>query len=164
MDRQKEHEILRVLERDARKTPAQIAVTIGENESEVESAIERLETAGVVRSYKTVVDWETAGVERVFAFIDLRVTPSQGVGFDEIARHICNHPEVHSVYLVSGDYDLRVVVEGASMREVAFFVAESLATMDGVLSTKSSFLLRKYKADGDVFFEETSDGRLAVTP
>ncbi|MDH7602704.1 MAG: Lrp/AsnC family transcriptional regulator [Armatimonadota bacterium] len=159
-----DHEILRILERDARTSPAQIAVMTGKSEEEVRQAIKHMEESGIIRRYKTVVDWERAGVERVFAFIDVRVSPSRGVGFDDVARRIYKYPEVHSVYLVSGDYDLRVVVEGENMREVAFFVAEKLATLEGVLSTRSSFLLKKYKDDGDVYEEPEQDDRLAVTP
>jgi len=160
MDKQ----ILHIIERDARTTPAQIAVMIGKSEEEVAEAMRRLETSGVIRGYKGIVDWEKAGKEQVFAFIDVRVSPSRGVGFDDVARRVYKYPEVHSVYLVSGDYDLRVVVEGKTMRDVAFFVAEKLATLDGVLSTRSSFLLKKYKSDGDVFEEPAADDRLAVTP
>ena len=160
MDKQ----ILKILEGDARTSPDKIAVMLGTTKEEVSKAIERLEKTGVIRYYKTVIDWEKAGRERVFAFIDVRVTPSRGVGFDDVAKRIYNYPEVHSVYLVSGDYDLRVVIEGKTMREVAFFVAERLATLEGVLSTKSSFLLKKYKVDGDVFDEPAADERLAVSP
>lgn len=160
MDKQ----ILKILASDARTSPDKIAVMLGTSKDEVIEAIERLEKTGVIRGYKTVIDWEKAGRERVFAFIDVRVTPSRGVGFDDVAKRIYNYPEVHSVYLVSGDYDLRVVIEGKTMREVAFFVAERLATLEGVLSTKSSFLLKRYKVDGDVFEEPAPDERLAVSP
>ncbi len=160
MDKQ----ILAILARDARTSPDKIATMVGKSTEEVEQAIARMEKSGIIRHYKTVIDWEKAGRERVFAFIDVRVTPSRGVGFDDVARRIYNYPEVHSVYLVSGDYDLRVVVEGKTMREVAFFVAERLATLEGVLSTRTNFLLKKYKEDGDIFEEPGEDQRLAVTP
>lgn len=160
MDKQ----ILRILERDARTSPVQIAVMTGKSEEEVLAAIKDMEQSGVIRRYKTVIDWDRAGKETVFAFIDVRVTPSRGVGFDDVATRIYRYREVHSVYLVSGDYDLRVVVEGKTMREVAFFVAEKLATLDGVLSTRTNFLLKKYKDDGDLFEDPADDTRLAVTP
>lgn len=156
--------ILSILERDARTSPAKIAVMVGEPEDAVAKAIEEMERSGIIRRYKTVIDWAKAGKERVFAFIDVRVTPSRGVGYDEIASRIYKFPEVHSVYLVSGDYDLRVVVEGRTMQEVAFFVAERLAPLDGVLSTRTNFLLKKYKDDGDLFEDQGEDFRLAVAP
>lgn len=159
-----EKQILSILERDARTSLEKIAVMLGKPEDTVAKAIEDMEKRGVIRRYKTVIDWEKAGKERVFAFIDTRVTPSRGVGYDEIAKRIYQYPEVHSVYLVSGDYDLRVVVEGKTMQEVAFFVAERLATLDGVLSTRTNFLLKKYKDDGDIFDEPGEDYRLAVAP
>lgn len=157
-------QILKILETDARTAPSRIAAMTGKTEKQVIDAIAKMEKSGVIRRYKTVVDWEKAGKERVLAFIDVRVTPTRGVGFDDIARRICRYPEVHSAYLVSGDFDLRVVVEGKTMRDVAFFVAEKLATLEGVLSTRSSFLLKKYKNDGDIFDEPEEDSRLAVTP
>lgn len=156
--------ILEILERDARTSTDRIATMLGKTGEEVAEAIAEMEKSGIIRRYKTVVDWEKAKRERVFAFIDVRVSPSRGVGFDDVARRIYKHAEVHSVYLVSGDYDLRVVVEGATMHEVAFFVAERLATLDGVLSTRTSFLLKKYKEDGDAFEEPAADERLAVSP
>lgn len=156
--------ILKILERDARTPHDKIAVQVGATAEEVEHEIAEMERCGIIRHYKTVIDWEKAGRERVFAFIDVRVTPSRGVGFDDVAKRIYRFPEVHSVYLVSGDYDLRVVVEGKTMREVAFFVAERLATLEGVLSTRSNFLLKKYKEDCDIFEEPLDDHRLAVTP
>jgi DNA-binding Lrp family transcriptional regulator len=157
-------QILKILERDARTSPSDIAVMLGKTEDEVRESIKNMEANGIIRRYKTVIDWEKAGREQVFAFIDVRVTPSRGVGFDDVAKRIYNFPEVHSVYLVSGDYDLRVVVGGKTMHEVAFFVAEKLATLENVLSTRTSFLLKKYKDDGDVFVETETDNRLAVTP
>lgn len=157
-------QVLKILERDARTSPSDIAVMLGKTEDEVRESIKKMEANGIIRRYKTVIDWEKAGREQVFAFIDVRVTPSRGVGFDDVAKRIYNFPEVHSVYLVSGDYDLRVVVGGKTMHEVAFFVAEKLATLENVLSTRTSFLLKKYKDDGDVFVETETDNRLAVTP
>lgn len=159
-----EKQILSILERDARTAPAKIAVMLGKPEDEITKAIGEMERKGIIRRYKTVIDWDKAGKERVFAFIDVRVTPSRGVGYDDIAARVYKYPEVHSVYLVSGDYDLRVVVEGKTMQEVAFFVAERLAPLEGVLSTRTNFLLKKYKSDGDVFEDTSEDYRLAVAP
>lgn len=158
------NQILSILERDARTSPDKIAVMLGKPESEIVKAIQEMEENGVIRRYKTVIDWEKAGKERVFAFIDVRVAPSRGVGYDDIAKRIYRYPEVHSVYLVSGDYDLRVVAEGKTMQDVAFFVADRLAPLEGVLSTRTNFLLKKYKDDGDIFEDQPEDHRLAVSP
>lgn len=157
-------QILEILRKDARTSSEMIADLIGSDAETVAREIAEMEEEGVIRRYKTIIDREKAGDERVFAFIDVRVSPSRGVGFDDVARRIYRYPEVHSVYLVSGDYDLRVVVEGETMKEVAFFVADKLSTLDGVLSTQSNFLLKKYKEDGDIFDDiEEDTGRLLIS-
>src|SRR5437868_10185753 len=130
-------EILTILERDARTTPERIAELTGKDADEVRSQIQEWERAGVIRRYKTVIDWERAGDERVAAFIDVSVTPERGTGFDDIAARLYRFPEVRSVFLVSGGHDLRVIVEGASIKEVANFVAEKLATVDRVTATNT---------------------------
>jgi DNA-binding Lrp family transcriptional regulator len=157
-------EILTILERDARATPAQIAAQIGRTEDEVARQIGAWESEGIVRRYKTVVDWEKFGEERVFAFIDVKVMPQRGVGFDDVAERIYRYPEVHSVYLVSGAEDLRCVVAGRSIREIADFVSQKLATIDRVTGTATHFLLKKYKDDGEIFAESEADHRLMVAP
>lgn len=157
-------EVLQLLAGDARLTAAQIAEHVGRTEEEVARAIQRLEKSGVIRRYKTVIDWEKAGTERVYGFIEVRVSPERGVGFDAVAERIMQFPEVHSLYLMSGTYDLLVVVEGKGMREVAFFVAEKLAPLDHVLSTATHFVLKSYKVDGDVLVERSEVKRLPVTP
>ncbi len=130
----------------------------------VTAQIARWESEGIIRRYKTVVDWDKFGEERVFAFIDVKVTPARGVGFDDVAGRIYRYPEVHSVYLVSGSHDLRCVVEGRNIREVADFVAQELSTIDRVISTSTHFLLKKYKDDGDIFADSEVDPRLMVSP
>lgn len=157
-------EILTILERDARTPPKRIAEMIGRDECEVSAQIQEWETSGVIRRYKTVVDWECLGEEKIAAFIDVSVTPQRGTGFDEIAARIYRYPEVRSVFLVSGGHDLRVIVEGESMKDVSNFVAEKLSTLDHVRSTNTFFLLRKYKDDGDLFVEVEADHRLLVAP
>jgi DNA-binding Lrp family transcriptional regulator len=157
-------EILQILADDARLTPAQVAERVGRPEQEVAAAIKKLEAAGVIRRYKTVVDWEKAGIEQVYGFIEVRVSPERGVGFDAVAERIMGFPEVHSLYLMSGTYDLLVVVQGKTMREVAFFVAEKLAPLEHVLSTATHFVLKRYKVDGDVLAERAEVKRLPVTP
>lgn len=161
----REHrQILHILESDARTVPDQIAAMTGLPVDDVQSAIASFEEKGLIRSYKTRVDWERAGEPRVFAFIDVDAQPERGTGYDRIAERIYRYPEVHSVYLLSGSADLRVVVEGATMQSVANFVAEKLAPIEGVRGTATHFLLKKYKDDGIIFAEPEPDRRLAVTP
>lgn len=157
-------EILKILERDARVTPEQIAVQTGLSLDEVTLRLREWERAGVIRRYKTVVDWERLGEQRVYAFIDVQVTPARGVGFDDVAERIYRFPEVRSVMLISGTHDLRCIVEGRTMQEVGDFVAQKLATIERVHGTATHFLLKKYKDDGEIFAESEEDNRLLVTP
>jgi len=157
-------EILLILARDARTSPETIATLTGRDAGEVRRAIAGYERAGVIKHYKTIVDWEKAGVEKVLAFIDVKVLPAREVGFDAVAERIYRYPEVHSVWLVSGGSDLRVVVEGENMRAVGRFVAEKLSALEGVTATDTHFLLRRYKEDQDLFVETEEDQRLVVTP
>lgn len=157
-------QILHILEQDARTSAAQIAAMTGLSEDAVRAAVAKAEADGIIRSYKTRIDWDRAGDSRVFAFIDVDAHPERGHGYDRIAERIYRYPEVHSVYLVSGSQDLRAVVEGRTMQEVANFVAEKLAPIEGVRGTATHFLLRKYKDDGIIFAESEPDRRLAVTP
>jgi DNA-binding Lrp family transcriptional regulator len=110
------------------------------------------------------VDWDKAGRDRVLAFIDVRVAPARDVGFDDIAERIMRFPEVHSVWLVSGDYDLRLLVEGRTVTDVGMFVAQRLSTIDRVQGTSTHFLLKRYKENNVVFVDEEDDPRLIVTP
>lgn len=158
-------EVLKLLEKDARMPPEQIALLTGRDPEEVRAIVEDCEKRGLIRRYKTVVDWDRVlEEERVFAFIDVQVSPARGVGFDDVAERIYRFPEVHSLYLVSGEYDLRLVVSGSSLKEVAAFVSEKLATVDRVRGTATHFLLKKYKEDGVSFAEVAEEKRLAVTP
>ena len=157
-------EILTILARDARTSADTIATLTGRSVAEVRAAIADYERRGIIKHYKTIIDWEKAGVEKVFAFIDVKVLPAREVGFDAVAERIYRYPEVHSVWLVSGGSDLRVVVEGEHMREVGRFIAEKLSTLEGVTATDTHFLLRRYKEDQDLFVDEEEDQRLVVTP
>jgi len=157
-------EILQLLTDDARLSPAQIAERTGKPEAEVAEAIAELEAQGIIRGYKAIVNWEKAGLEHVYGFIEVKVTPQRGLGFDAVAARLMEFPEVHSLYLMSGAYDLMVVVQGKSMRDVAYFVAERLATLESVLSTGTHFVLKRYKVDGDILEERAEVKRLPVTP
>jgi DNA-binding Lrp family transcriptional regulator len=157
-------EILEILESNPRIEPGEIATMIGITEAQVASKIKQLEKKGVIRKYKTVIDWEKAGEEYVYAIIELKVALRSRTGYDAIAERIAKFPEVRSVRLISGDHDLSLTVRGRSMKEVAFFVAEKIATLEQVQGTVTHFVLRTYKEDGDVLFEKERSERLAISP
>lgn len=144
-------QLLELLQDDAKLTTAQLAVMLGEKEEDVAAAIKRYEKDGVIKGYQALVNWERTDAHRATALIELRVTPKKDTGFDEIAGRVMNFPEVESVYLMSGGYDLAVTVTGRTMSDIAMFVAKRLATIDGALSTATHFVLTKYK-DGGVIF------------
>lgn len=157
--------ILRALETDARRTAADLAQMVGCTEDEAAAVVDDLERRGIVRAYRTVIDWERVTPDRVIAFIDVSVTPQRDVGFDQVAARIYRHPEVRSVHLVSGGHDLRVVVEGPTIRDISSFVSEKLAPIDHVTATNTHFLLKAFKEDGLILTEDPADDdRLAVTP
>ena len=157
-------DILLILEQDAKASAERIADLTGRTKDEVEQIIAELEGSGVIRRYKAVIDWERFGEEKVFAFIDVSVTPQRGAGYDDIARRIYHHPEVHSLHLVSGGHDLRVVVEGSGIKQVSQFVSEKLAPLEHVTATNTHFLLKKYKDDDEIFSDFDTDTRLVVSP
>ncbi len=157
-------EILEILESNPKITPGEIAAMTGMKESQVASTIKDMEKKGIIRKYKTVIDWEKAGEEYVYAIIELKVTLRSRTGYDAIAERIAKFPEVRSVRLISGDHDLSLTVRGKSMKDVAFFVAEKIATLEQVQGTVTHFVLRAYKEDGDVLFEKERSERLAVSP
>ena len=130
---------------------------------EVEKEIKQMTDEGVLLKSKALINWEKTDREFVTAQIELRVTPQRGEGFDKVAERIYQYPEVKSVYLVSGGFDIAVTLEGRTMKEVALFVAEKLAPMDHVISTKTHFILKKYKQDGVIFGEEGKDERRVIT-
>ena len=156
-------EILKLLEKDARLTPEQLSVMFDCDKKEIEEIIAEFEQNGTILGYNTVVDWEKTDVESVSAMIEVKLTPQRDKGFDRVAQKIYNYPEVKSVYLMSGAYDLSVLIEGKTMKEVAQFVARKLAPMDGVLSTSTHFVLKKYKESGTKLEQQKKDERLVVT-
>jgi DNA-binding Lrp family transcriptional regulator len=157
-------ELLKALEKDARLTAKQLAVMLNQPESDIQSAIERLERERIILRYKTVVNWEKAGEELVSALIEVKVSPQRDVGFDAIAERIYRFSEARSVSLVSGTFDLAVQVTGRSMKDVAAFVAEKLAPLEGVQATITHFLLKRYKEDGDILDERPGVERLPIAP
>ena len=155
--------ILELLHDNSKLTAREIAVMIDKPEAEVAAAIAELEKNKIIVSYKTTINWEKTNYEKVSALIELKVTPQRGGGFEAIAEKIYNYPEVSSLYLMSGAYDIMVIVEGKTMKDVALFVANRLAPMDDVISTATHFVLKKYKMDGTIFAEEQPDERSVIT-
>ncbi|MNB85089.1 DNA-binding transcriptional regulator AsnC [compost metagenome] len=156
--------VLELLKEDARRTPELMATLLGVQEDEVKSAIEQMEQEHVIVKYATVVNWDKVDDERVTALIEVQITPERGRGFEGIAERIYMYPQVKSVYLMSGAFDLLVEVEGRNLREVANFVSEKLSPIDSVLSTKTNFTLKKYKQDGIIFEDHEEDNRLMISP
>lgn len=151
--------ILTILEQDARLTPQQIADMVQIELSDLESLLREMEKDSTILGYKTVIDWDKTDREQVTALIEVKITPQKGMGFDEIARQIYSHHQVESVYLMSGGFDLTVIISGRTMRDVARFVSEQLAPMENVLSTGTHFILKKYKEQGVTFNPDDSDSR-----
>lgn len=146
------NELLKLLENDARLSPEALALMLDKEVGDIKTIIEDYENAGVILGYQTIIDWDkTDAEETVSAIIEIKITPQREHGYDRVAQKIYNYPEVESVYLMSGGYDLSVSIKGKTMREVALFVAERLAPIDGVLSTATHFVLRKYKDNGVVY-------------
>lgn len=155
--------LLEALEKNARAPIEDLAAMLGTSTREVDGKILELQKKGTIKRFKAVVDWEKAGKETVSALIEVKTAPQRDHGYDSVAQRIVNFPEVRTAYLVSGAYDLLVLVEGRTLKEVSNFVAEKLAPIEGVQSTNTHFLLKKYKEEGESFFEKTAGERLAVT-
>jgi DNA-binding Lrp family transcriptional regulator len=156
--------ILKAIEKNSRIDLKELAVMLGEEEIDVVNEIAAMEAEGVICGYHTLIDWEKTSIEKVSALIEVRVTPQRGQGFDTIAERIYKYPEVNSVYLISGGYDLLVSLEGKSLKEVSNFVSDKLSTLDTVLSTATHFILKKYKDHGTVLAKKYVDERLKMTP
>ncbi|MCD8351276.1 MAG: Lrp/AsnC family transcriptional regulator [Planctomycetaceae bacterium] len=152
-------EILEILEKNGRQTPAEIAAMLGRDEAEVRAAITKLEEDHVIAAYTALVNWEKTDLDRVTALIEVKVTPQRDRGFDKVAERIYSFPEVKACYLMSGGFDLTVVIEDKTMKEVALFVAEKLAVIPDVNSTATHFILKKYKDKGFVFGGHVEDHR-----
>ena len=157
-------ELLAVIEKNSRIDLKELAVLLGIQEAEAVEELEALEREGVICGYHTLIDWEKTSNEKVTALIEVRVTPQRGQGFDKIAERIYQYPEVQSVYLISGGYDLMVILEGKSLREISAFVSDKLSTLDTVLSTATHFILKKYKDHGTVLSRKKEDEREMITP
>ncbi|TDT50579.1 Lrp/AsnC family transcriptional regulator [Fonticella tunisiensis] len=155
-------EILEILEKNSKYTEEEIAIMTGKSVEEVRGAIRKYEEQNVIVGYTTLINWEKTSKESVIALIEVKVTPQRGEGFDKVAERIYRFPEVKACYLMSGGFDLTVIVEGKTMKEVALFVSEKLAVQEFVLSTSTHFVLKKYKDKGTIFEDKPVDDREVI--
>ena len=156
--------ILTFIEKNSRFDLKELAIMLGMEEAEVLNELEELEKEGIICGYHTMIDWDKVNTEMVTALIEVRVTPQRGEGFDSIAERIYKYPEVDSVYLMSGGYDLMVMLQGKTLKEVSGFVTNKLSTLDTVISTVTHFILRKYKDHGTILNKKHEDERMIITP
>ena len=157
-------ELLEILEAEGPVAAEELAVRLGKSVDEIEAAMADLRERGVLLRYSALVNWEKVEEEKVYAIINVSATPEHGCGFDTVAEYLIQFAEVHSLYLMSGQADLCVVVEGRDFRDIARFVAEKLAPTPGVRSTSTSFVLKTYKMEGEKLYGEARNDRLAVSP
>ena len=157
-------EILTFIEKNSRVDLKELAIIVGTDEVTVANEMAAMEKERIICGYHTLIDWDKTSMEKVTALIEVRVTPQRGEGFDKIAERIYNYPEVNSVYLISGAYDLMVILEGKTLRGVSMFVAEKLSTLDQVVGTATHFILKKYKDHGTVLGQAKTDERMVITP
>ena len=155
--------ILSYIETNSRIDMHDLAIMMGTDEAKIMYELEEMEQAHIICGYHTLINWEKAGIEKVTAMIEVRVTPQRGMGFDKVAERIYNYPEVNSVYLISGGFDFMVTLEGRTLREVSEFVSDKLSPLDSVLSTKTNFILKKYKDHGTIMAEQRKDERELVS-
>ena len=155
--------ILSYIETNSRIDMHDLAIMMGTDEATIMNELEEMEQAHIICGYHTLINWEKAGIEKVTAMIEVRVTPQRGMGFDKVAERIYNYPEVNSVYLISGGFDFMVTLEGKTLREVSAFVSDKLSPLDSVLSTKTNFILKKYKDHGTIMAEQRKDERELVS-
>ena len=158
------NEILKYLETNSRIDLGELAILLDSDEVSVANEVAEMEKVKIICGYHTLIDWDKAGVEKVNALIEVRVTPQRNQGFDRIAERIYNYPEVAAVYLISGSYDLLVTLDGKSLKEVSRFVSAKLSTLDSVISTATHFILKKYKDHGTIMVPRKESERMLVTP
>ncbi len=157
-------ELLALIEKNSKIGLKDLAAMLDKAEMDIANEITQMEKEGVICGYHTLIDWEKTSIEKVTGLIEVRVTPQRGQGFDKIAERIYNYPEVRAVYLISGGYDLLVIIEEKSLREIANFVSDKLSTLDNVLSTATHFILKKYKDHGTIMAKKHEDEREIITP
>lgn len=159
-----ERDIITILTADSRASAQKIAAMLGISQAEAAEKIKKLEREGVIVKYTAIVNEDAFDDENVEALIEVKVTPQRGTGFDRIAREIAEHSEVKNLYLMSGAYDLAVIVSGRSLKSISRFVSERISTYDNVLSTATHFILKKYKVEGALMGGDESNERLSVQP
>lgn len=154
--------ILTFIEKNSKIDLSELAIVLGADEATVMNELEAMENERIICGYPTLIDWDKAGIEKVTALIEVRVTPQRDMGFDKVAERISRYPEVDSVYLISGGFDIMVIIEGKTLREVSQFVSDKLSTIDTVLSTRTYFILKKYKDHGTVMAAPAKDERIMM--
>lgn len=157
-------ELLAIVEKNSRIDTKELAVLLGVQEIDIINELQELQEEGIICGFHTLINWEKTDIEKVTALIEVRVTPQRGQGFDTIAERIYKYPEVRAVYLISGGFDLLVILEEKSLKEIANFVSDKLSTLDSVLSTATHFILKKYKDHGIMLSEKYEDKREVITP
>ena len=157
-------QILKYIEKKSKVELSELAILLGTDEVTVANEIAAMEKEKIICGYHTLIDWDKAGVESVTALIEVRVTPQRNQGFDRIAERIYNYPEVTSVYLISGGYDLLVILEGKTLKEVSQFVSDKLSPVEAVISTSTHFILKKYKDHGTILVKKPESERMLITP
>ncbi len=156
-------QILTFLERNSKIDLKELSIMLGTSEAVIANEICEMEKEKIICGYHTLINWDKTSLEKVTALIEVRVTPQRNQGFERIAERIYNYPEVQSVYLISGGYDLMVILEGKTLREVSGFVSNKLSTLDTVISTATHFILKKYKDHGTILLSQEEDERIPVT-
>ena len=156
-------QILTFLERNSKIDLKELSIMLGTSEAVIANEICEMEKEKIICGYQTLINWDKTSLEKVTALIEVRVTPQRNQGFERIAERIYNYPEVQSVYLISGGYDLMVILEGKTLREVSGFVSNKLSTLDTVISTATHFILKKYKDHGTILLSQEEDERIPVT-
>lgn len=155
-------QILTFLEKNSKIDLKELAIMLGSSEEVIANEVMEMEKEKIICGYHTLIDWDKVSVDKVTALIEVRVTPQRGQGFDNIAERIYNYPEVRSVYLISGGYDLMVILEGKTLREVSAFVSNKLSTLETVISTATHFILKKYKDYGTILNNKEVDERIPI--
>ena len=163
-EKQMRNEILRMLENNSRIDLHDLAIMLGTDESVVLEEIEKMENEGIICGYPTLINWDKTDTEKVTAFIEVRVTPQRGQGFEKLAERITNYPEVKSIYLMSGAFDFAIFLEGKTLKEVSMFVSTKLSTLEAVAGTATHFVLKKYKDHGMILIDKEPANRMKVTP